>query len=362
LAAAEWSFIPLYSSSLDYDSNRRLQLGLGGTEAAVLTADLRFQWALEDSNFTLEPRYALRRFSDPSLGNGDDRSVFASFNHIGEQSTLNLNASYWEQSTLLTELLETGILSGNTHRRLAQVGENWTWNETERTQLLTQLSYQDTSYFGQGSNLLPGYRYPSGTVGERFGFSERASVTLSVYGSELITTTRGDSSREYGLQLEGIYVFSERTRVDASLGESSRVLLGQKSFGTDATATLSHDLERGNLSLNYSRSLVPYGVGFLVERQQITAATTHRINDYFDANLSLLRIDNSELAVLLGLDRRSYDSLISGINWHPTDTCTVGLQLGASHTQPPGTAGGTVNEWRTAFSLTWTPYPVSRSW
>src|SRR6202011_3032593 len=158
--AAEWSITPSYSASVDYESNRRLAADAKGSDATVLAVDFRFKRALEDMEFTLEPHYAFRRFTDPSLGNGDDRSLNAGFNSIGERSTLKLTASYWDQSTLTTELLETGIVSADTHRRASQAGAAWNWNQTDRRTLVAQLNHMDVSYYGQAARSLPGYRYP----------------------------------------------------------------------------------------------------------------------------------------------------------------------------------------------------------
>ncbi len=49
LWAAEWSISPNYSASVDYDSNRRLLVDGGkGTDASVLSIDVKFKRALED--------------------------------------------------------------------------------------------------------------------------------------------------------------------------------------------------------------------------------------------------------------------------------------------------------------------------
>jgi hypothetical protein len=360
--AAEWSITPSYSSSFDYDSNRRLLRDSKGTESGVLSADLRFKRALEDGDIFIEPRYALRRFSDKTLGNGDDRSLAGGFDWNLERSILNFNASIWDQSTLLTEQLQTGIITGNTHRLTKQAATNLTWSQTELRQLVAQLSYQDVSYSGQASNLLVGYRYPSGSVGERFNVLERGSITFSAFGSSLLSSTRGNSSREYGLQTEVLYDFSERTQFDASIGESSRQLAGQNGHGTDAAVSLTHTSERTKSALNYTRSLVPYGIGFLVERQQFTLSETGHLTERLDATVSLLRVENNQLAVLLGLDRRSYDSAAVNLNWFAGETWSVGMQVSAIRTQAPGTASGTVNDWHGSFSLVWSPRPLARSW
>ncbi len=362
LRAAEWSITPSYSSSVDYDSNRRLAAEGKGSEATVLAIDLKFKRALEDLELTLEPRYALRRFSDASLGNGDDRTIAAGALWSGERTVTNLTASYFDQSTLTTEQLETGLVDANTHRRQSQAGASWNWNQTERRALVAQFNYLDVSYYGSASRLLPGYRYPTGSLGEQFLFNERGSLTLSAFGSKLRSDTQGNSSRETGLQAEIVYSISERTRIDGSLGKSTRVLAGQSSRGTDAALSLDHSLVSGKLNVGYKRSLVPYGFGFLVEQQQFTFNLTRPLSAYWDGTVSFYRIQNNETAVLLGLDRRDYSDLSGGMSWHPAETWSVGAVVERSWTQTAERFAKPVNRWRSSVSITWSPFPKSRSW
>jgi hypothetical protein len=361
--AAEWSITPLYSSSVDYDSNRILQAEGKSSGATTLAVDLRLKRALEDLTFIVEPHYALRRFTDSSLGNGDDRSVSVGMNWIRERSTLNLTASYFDQSTLVTEVLETGIVSGDTHRRLVQAGAGWNWSQTERRALIVQVNYLDVDYHGRSSSQLAGYRYPSGSIGEQLTFSERGSLTLSAFGSRLESGTQGNSSSlEEGLQVGMTYLWSEQTSIDASLGKSRRVLTGQSSTGTDASIALDHSLSFGKLSFSYKRSLVPYGVGFLVEQQQFVGTFSRSWSPYLDSSVSFYRIEKSENAVLLNLDRRNYDSLAARLNWHPAQTWSVGATLEGVRTHTADLAGEVVQKWRSSVSFTWSPFPKSRSW
>ncbi len=366
VAAAEWSVSPTYSSAVDHDSNRRLEADPSGTESALVTADLRFQRALEDASISIEPRYTLRRFSDASLGNGDDRSLAAQMSRTWERNVLSLTASVFDQSTLTTELLETGIVSADTHQLLLQSGGSWTWVLCERRQLSAQISYSDVSYHGGIAvhTVLPGYRYPTGSFGEQFVLSQTSSVTLSAFGSALSSDTAGNSNHEYGLQVQLDRALSERTHFVGSVGRSERLLAGKSSQGTDISLSLTHNLTRGTVSLTYVRNLVPYGVGFLVQRQQSTLSGTRQLTPYLDATLSFMRIRNDELSVLLNIDRRSYDSASAGLSWRPSETFRVGLDLGALRTQAAGFAGASqdVNEWHSALTLTWTPHPRTQSW
>src|SRR6202022_642267 len=99
-------------------------------------------------------------------------------------------------------------------------------------------------------------------------------LPVSAFGDALTSARQGNSSHEEGGQVEFIDQFAEATSFDISVGESRRSLSGQSGSGTNGSVTLTHLLERGSASLSYVRSLVPYGTGVLVERQQFAAALT----------------------------------------------------------------------------------------
>jgi len=359
--AAEWSVSPVFTLTGDYDSNRRIRLAAVGSESGSITADFLFQRATESSSFSLEPRYTWRRFSDATLGDGDDRSVTAALESHWERAKLNLSAQLWDQSTLLSEPLETGLIQANSHRLLEQVTGGWTWSQTERTDLVAQFLYSDVSYHGRFSAQLAGYRYPSGSIGERFKFSERGSVTASVFGSSLRSEGSPGASRETGLQVQTTYSFTQRVDVDASLGASSRTLAGVSSHGTDAAFSLTRHFELGNAALQYSRALVPYGTGFLVQRQQYTLTGLRQLTPYLNLSLSLLRVQNSVSATLPGVDRRSYVSAVLGLDWHPAEDWIVGTQMSALRTRALENDRATVHEWHSAVTVTWTPPKRARS-
>jgi len=364
--AAEWSITPTYSTAMDFDSNRFLVANARSTGSATVTADLRFARAVEDSLLTLEPIYTLRRYTDERLGNGDDRSIGGGWLHKGERSTWQATASYFDQTTLNTELLETGIVSADTHRHQSQASLSWDWSQTELLQPVAQLSYQDTNYHGPARLLLPGYRYSSGMVGERFILSETASLTASVFGDELSSRT-GLDSHEYGLQAELIYAFNERTRFDGTVGESARLLNGNHSYGTNTSLSLIHDSTRDNISLSYLRSLTPYGIGYLVQRQQVSLTDIYHVTPFLDASIAVLRLDNSDNAVLLGLDRPNVTSITTSLTWRPAQTVSLGLQLAVVQAPAVQLQGAriveteTLRDWRAGIRASWAPFPISVS-
>jgi hypothetical protein len=371
LLAAEWSVQPAISMLADYDSNRSLSPhSLGGSEEAVLYTDLRLQRAIENTQIFIEPKFDVRRYSSSIWGAGNDRSLDASFNYTGERAKFNLTGSIADQTTLTTEVLETGIINGSTGRRLTQGGTEWDWSESALFQSFIQAAYMRSAYSG-GSPLvqlqLPGYHYTSGSVGERFLWSEGWTFTASAFGDVLQSGRQGGSSHEEGVQVDASYRYSERTQFELALGESERSLSGQSSSGTNVTAVASRTFERGSATISYNRSLVPYGTGFLVQRTQIAASLTRPLAPTLDFNISLLRLQNNAATVRLGLDRPYYNSALFGLSWHMGESWTLEPAVVLSRSKPipplnaPTQAEPNVFQWHAGLTLVWRPLPAAKS-
>jgi hypothetical protein len=371
LHAAQWSVQPVFSVTTDYDSDRNLSTSARGSEEAVLYGDLRLQRAIETTQILIEPKFDLRRYSDSIWGPGNDRSLNTAFTWTGERMKLNLTGSIADQTTLTTELYETGIITGNTRRRLKQVNGESDWLQSERRQTFLQLGYVGASYSGPPlvQLELPGYRYTSAALGERFFLSERLTLSVSAFGDALTSARQGNSSHEEGGQAELLEQYSENTSFDFAIGESKRSLYGQRGTGTNVVASVSHNMSLGTATLGYTRSLVPYGTGFLVERQQITATATRPLTPYLDGNITVMRIQNNSSTVRLGLDRPFYNNASLGLNWKMGESWTLQPQVTTSWSKPIQPFGSsqsvntekTVREWRAALTLVWQPLPDTRS-
>jgi hypothetical protein len=373
---------PLLSWSADFDDDRNLEPGTAGSEQAILSADVRLQRAIENLQLSLEPHVDIRRYSDSIYGPGNDRSLAAGLAWLGERIQVNFNASIADQNTLTTELLETGITDTNTRRRLETANGELDLSWTEKRVLFTQLSYLGSAYSGnlQAEEQLPGYRYVSAAAGERFILSEHYTFSVSAFGDLLHSERAGDSSHEYGLQAEINYAHSEHTSYDLQVGESRRSLAGATYFvtepgqpgviqltvpgstgtGTNISASFIHNFELSVVQLNYNRSLVPYGNGLLVQRQQATAVARRSLSQYIDVDFTVLRIQNSAATVRAGVDRRFYENALAGLNWKIGETWTLRSEAGTSWSPPIG-SDTTVHEWRAALTMTWKPNPTAMS-
>src|SRR5262249_51838271 len=101
---------------------------------------------------------------------------------------------------------------------------------------------------------------------------------------------------------------------------------------------------------------------FLVEQQQFAGTFIRQLTPYLDCSVSAYRIQNNEAAVLLLVDRRSYNNLAVGLSWHPAETWSLGALIQNARTQTLDFARQSVSQWRSSVTLTWSAYPTSRSW
>jgi hypothetical protein len=358
--AAEWSMAPTFTAGENYASNWLLTSPAVSAASTWLFSNVQFERATETTQLTLTPQVDWQHFDTRQIGDIIDRDLSGSFLWTQERGSLNLAASRLDDSTVTTELTETGIASSDTHRLLEQGSVSWTYGLAEQRALVVQADYIDVSYYGAQTgilSLLEGYRYPTALLGEQFNLSERTVLTASAFWDELIAPISINDSHEAGGQLQLVHTFSETTQLNVTLGASARSLEGQRSTGEIADVNFSHNSELGKVSFEYSRRLVPYGTGVLAQRQQLTLSGAYNLTEKVDLDASVLRIDNSQSVVYLHLDRRSYTGFTFGCDWRPLETWKLRLEGGNTHTQTYDTASIPVSEWRAGLSITWTPYP-----
>ena len=363
--AAQWSVAPTFTWGVDTDSNRYLTYPARASQSTWLFTSWQLQHASETMQLSLSPTLRWQTFDVRQYGDIFDRILGGSLSWEHERWRLDMSGSVANESTLTTELTETGIASNDLNRRTNSVSGTWTFSQTERRSLVLQAAYTDTSYSGPQAGVsayLVGYRYPNGFIGEQLQLTERDTLTPSAFYAALRSDIPQNDSRETGGQVDWVHNFTERMRLDIALGASDRSLAGTRSTGTVATVDFTRTSELGHVSFDYSRRLVPYGTGVLAQRTQYTLSVARNLSETFDVDASLLRIENNKYTVLLRLDRPSYTGVTAGLNWRPLETLRLRLEASGTDTQTLEIVGQQpLHEWRAALLLTWTPYPISRT-
>jgi len=357
--AAEWSFQPAFSWHADHQSNRRLSPDAEPSQSTWLILDTTFKRATETQEVSVRPRLELQRFSDNELLNSEEGALQSSYSYRAERYLIDLTANWSRDSTMTSELAETGLVDTSTYRESLSTSIAARRQLTMRQQITGRASYLRVEYpeglrFG-----LTGYRYPSLSGSYEMGVGPRTSVGLTGYGSELTSQYR-PRSRDLGLQLTAEHDFSPALHLSAAFGISQTELGRGSDRGDVWSLYLSHVGELTRWTASYDRSVAPSGVGTLVRREELKGEMRRSLSPRFSVRASLYGVRNEDLVFGLFLDERRYIAGDVGLEWRTSEQWVTTLRVGENEAQHPS-AHTSVNGWTTELGFRWTPVRWSRS-
>ncbi|HVY81209.1 MAG TPA: hypothetical protein VG994_09535 [Steroidobacteraceae bacterium] len=376
-SAAQWSLQPRLQARTDFNSNRRLQADNDDSSAGLLlTLDSAFARTTETDDITFRPRVEMQRYTQDTALNTVNTSLQLTASHVGERFGYSALAGYARDSTLTTELAETGIVDTSTHRKTLNGSLGGAFNLSERQQLSVQASYANIEYpHGERFGLV-GYRYPSVSGTYTYSPTSRMSLSFTAFGDILYAPESAYKARETGVRLGIDRSLSERLRLSASAG-MSRTHTDEQGFDffgffivtsparTDHGSVWSVRLTRfGDLtqwSFSYDRSVQPSGTGVLVRRDNANVSATRHLSPRLSATLVLQRVDNDNFGADRRPDDRKYLTGDTGVEWHVSERTALSLTFGYSQARL-GSFDTRAVAWRSALGIRWVPtqWSVSR--
>jgi hypothetical protein len=352
--AAEWAVAPQFSFDADTQSNRTLVEGTPASQSLGAGMDLGIARRSETSEFQLLPHYYLRRFTGEVVPNVDDAQVLGSMRFSFERAQLNFGAEYADESTLTTELAETGVIHADASRITRGVNVGWSLLHSDAVQFDVSTNAENVDYTGGYVGQLYGYDYAALSAGETYRFSPRTALTLTAFGSKLDSPDRDSKSRERGVSLGVSFGCTERLSVSATLGVSRREIDGVASSGTTGDLSLSHKGETRELSFNLEHSLQPFGTGVLTERD---TAELGFVQDFDSRLSSITRLGyarNADAGLGTTFDSRTYRYADTELRWQLKETWYAGLVAGYASATDLG-APESVGGWSVILRSGWTP-------
>ena len=352
--SAEWALAPVFSAAVDSASNRVLREGTPESQSLAATIDLPLVRRTEVSEFSLTSHYLARRFTDEVEPDADDASLNGSMRWSFERAQLQLGAEYADESTLTTELAETGVVHADAARLTQGVNASLSFLHSDSKQLDASITYQNVDYTGAYTGQLYDYKYGAFSAGETFIYSERTSWILTAFGSDLDSEQRGSSSREQGISLGINFALSESTSLSGALGVSLRDFDGAQSTGTVGNFALTHRGESRQWSLSAARSVEPFGTGVLGERITAEFAMVQDFDSRLQGIAHVGYVRNDDQGFGSTFDGRTYRYADAEMRWHFTETFSAGVVAGyenASDQYAPDPVSG----WSLALRGNWLP-------
>jgi hypothetical protein len=352
--AAQWTVVPQLSLGADADTNRRLLLQPRQSESALLDGVLAIARATEVSTLALTPRASVSRYSGEDALDSEDWGVNAMFRRNGERLMFELSAALADDSTLVTELGETGFVEGNTRRRSTQASAALTQYLGTRHLLQYQLGASDVDYANSAGTGLVGYRYPSASILYVMTATPRLDTTFVINASRLDAPDSHLASDTRGAQVGFRFRISERFDLEARAGGSSTSARGRSDSKQSLFSSVSWHDELSRFELSLSRDVEPSGRGILVNADELRLAYSRDLTERLKLSTSLRASRREDLQFDLRSNEYRYGAATLALSWKIDQNWTAGLAGVYSHQDYELAAVGAEGR-RIGFSLAWRP-------
>jgi len=316
--AAEWKIDPTIEFRAGYNDNINLTIDDEVSSAeARLSPSAIFSVATPTSGASGNLRFDFRRFEDDS--NLDDNNVRfdTSSYHRMERSELGLDLDFIKDTTLDSQLENTGLILDRTTRYRVNVGPSWTYNMDERTDARFGYTYSDVQYNNTGENGFVDFHVNSGQASLQRILNERTTASVTLLYSQTSNDNQVDS-KNTNLQGGGSYRFSETlsaslfagvryTKSDFSQSSqipifSGDIIIGfipltedesRSDWGYTFSSSLTKDFLRGQTGLSASRDISNDVNGAPIEVTRLSWNNLYRFSETLSGNLNI-QLYNSE--------------------------------------------------------------------
>ena len=363
--AAEWMFTPsseLFTRtqqnphlSADKKEEKEVSTGVG------VQASVALQGRTERLIVAVQPLVTTYRYPDKTDLDRNEAHLTLSLNWLGEKVSWLGTAAAAHDTTLTSELGNTGQTQGNFRHESYNLTFGPTWRVNERMQARSSLGVEESRYPGSAGSSLSDYRYSSAVAGTSYGLTDRATLTLQGSAGRLESKGADSVTDNASLSLQARYVWSPVLSFGAGFGPSWVRTDAGKQQGLLYSADITRTFETAALSLSASRKQSPSGLAYLTEVDEATLAFSAQITERLTgtASAGITRRQNVLRDFNLDLTRVRYTRAELGVSWHLASNWHLGASLGNAVQQVGSDFfdGSTGRGYDARLSLSWSGNP-----
>ena len=340
LNAAEWKIDPTIQFRAGYNDNVTLRIDDEISSAeATLSPSAIFSVETPESGLSGDLRFDFRRFEDDSnLDDNNVRFLTSSYRRM-ERSELGLDVDFIKDTTLDSQLENTGLVLDRVTRYRINVGPNWTYNMDERTQARFGYNYSDVRYNNTGETGFVDFHSHSGQASLQRVLNERLIGSITLVHSQSSNDNQVDS-KNTSLQIGGSYQFSEtlsaslfagvrRTKADFSQSSlipifAGDVIIGfipltedvsRSDWGYTFSGSLTKEFLRGQTSLSSSRDISNDVNGVPIEVTRVIWSNLYRFSETLSGSLNLWFSNTESNNDARSSLNRDYYTIEPGLHW-----------------------------------------------
>jgi hypothetical protein len=331
--AAEWLVAPGADISertqrnphLSPDKNDEKEMSTGVNAQASLLVQRR----TERLTLSLQSLFGTYRFPDSSDLDRNDEHIDLSFNWLGEKVSWSGAAMAARDTTLTSELGNTGLTQGNSRHETYTLSFGPGWALSDRLHAQTSVSLYSSRYPGTLTSL-EDYNYNTAMANMSYVLTDRA--TLSVIGSagRLDSEGPGSNTDNASISLQARYIWSPVLSFGAGLGPSRTKTDQGQQRGLIYSAEVTRAFETAALSFSVSRKQAPSGRAVLTESDEATLTFSAQITERLTgtATAGMTRRRNSLRDFDLDLTRVRYTRADLGVSWRMASSWRLNASIG----------------------------------
>ena len=338
--SAEWRAEPSVALRQEFNDNINLTaLPHDAVWGTILTPSLRLSRNTEVSQTSASLLVNINRYSGQTGLNRNDLYYTLGSNYKTERDIWAGDFSYTSDSTLTSELNQTGVVLARAQHNLLSLKPSWTRQLTERGSVRLSYMFNDSRYSGGAASGLVDYTYHVAAADWLYQLSGKDQLSMTASYSRFLTTNNNYTASTAGLQGGLTHSFSETLQGTLQLGvNQTRSVLNSPytqvciapglcfllpiphSVTTSnlvpvLSAKLSKQFETGTLTGTASRELQPTGNGSLVETDRLGLDVSRSFSEKLVGSANAAVYRSRYIGDAVSTPSSRYYSLGLGLNW-----------------------------------------------
>lgn len=299
-----------------------LSLSANSLAAVVQSLTLPFSFAHESnsrysatnkqaiSQTTLTPRYSLSsnnganqwhtnaslrmvRTSDQNIRQDrNDPSLNLGWTHNYETGQFSVTGLANDQSTQISELTDSGLISGDNTKKTRTASLNWSNSLTDRTTLSIGGSATKATFDGATTTGLENYKSESSNAKLSYSLSGQTEVFTQLGYSLQKPENTNDTSKFKSINLGFSYTVSEKINATVSAGANETESGGSNSQGWQASISSNYATLYTSTQLSLSHGQSPSSTGSFSESNQIAFGWSYSLTERDKIKLNVSWLEN----------------------------------------------------------------------
>lgn len=372
---AEWSIEPTFRSEGYFYENLRLTTQPHRSVWAMKASpSVGLSYATEIFSLKAMPKFEYARYysQDPIEKTFKNYFFPLSGSYKTEVDRLDLDVAIIRDNALFGELEETGVVTNFIPRHRRDVRGGWQRSVTERMTMQSSYQFIDVTYDETSGSTLRDYQVHTGMIGANYQWTEKTLLHSNAWYSNYHIPQNGFRSETPGLELG----FSQRIFETLSFSGSGGLRYvwttldgnGQRIKDSNlvwlVNGSLDKEWERSRLTVGYSRSLNPSGIGVLFVTDRMNFSVDHQLTHALKASLrgtfSINETVGSSSDVSgVNTSRRVYWNVGPTVSWRVTEYWSLDFSYAYAQRKISGETAHS-NNVMLGLTYMWPKWAVSR--